>query len=292
MPRRTIGALAWAGLFLVSGCAHQPPSLNTHEQHRLLSLLPSQAILFGEQHDAPEHQQLQRQSIELLATRHQLGAVLIEMAEQGHDTRALPAHASADQVRQALAWSDSAWPWSRYGPVVMAAVRAGVPVLGANWPQARLREAMGDARLDSALPESARQRLLAHIDAGHCGLLPPAHLPTMLRAQVARDRAMAQTLASAIHSHGGPERSVLLIAGSGHVHRALGLPQHLPPELRSRVLLARSQPLDTEEVLEPDALLPGDLLWPTPALPPHDHCAELRQRFAPARPGATEPSKP
>ena len=42
-----------------------------------------------------------------------------------------------------LAWDDAGWPWAAYGPAVMAAVRAGVPVLGANRPRSRMREDMG-----------------------------------------------------------------------------------------------------------------------------------------------------
>lgn len=286
MLRRLALLLATAALALATGCGHRPTAFfSPTEQERLLALLPTDAVLLGEQHDAPEHQQLARQWIELLAERNQLAAVLIEMAEQGHDTLALAPNASPAQVRHALAWSDAGWPWARYGPVVMAAVRAGVPVIGANWPRARLREAMDDARLDGVLPEPARQRQWTHIDAGHCGLLPAAHLPAMLRAQIARDRAMADTLTATVESLGAPGRTVLLLAGSGHVHRALGVPQHLPPGLHSRVLLAHSQSNRGDHSgPEPDALQPGDLLWPTPALPPHDHCAELRERFAPVRP--------
>ena len=66
--------------------------------------------------------------------------LLVEMAEEGRDTSGLDAAASESQVRAALNWDETAWPWSAHGPVVMAAVRAGVPVAGANLPRARMRE--------------------------------------------------------------------------------------------------------------------------------------------------------
>ena len=47
---------------------------------------------------------------------------------------------------------DADWPWADYGPVVMAAVRAGVPVAGANLPRAQTRTAMQDSTLDARLP--------------------------------------------------------------------------------------------------------------------------------------------
>lgn len=279
MQRGLIPALLLVLAAALVSCqaAHKP--LNDAEQARLQQLLPADIILLGEQHDADTHQQLERQLIGWLAERQALAAVAIEMAEQGRNTRDLPPQATAQQVRAALAWSEGGWPWKRYGPVVMSAVRAGVPVLGANWPQARLREAMDDTRLDQLLDADTRQRYSELIDESHCRLLPARHLPGMTRVQIARDQAMAQTAAQA-HA---PGRTVLLIAGGGHVHRALAVPRHLPPQLQTRVLLARSQaaPRSTTSTdgLDADALQPGDLLWPTPALAPRDHCAELEALF-------------
>ena len=54
-------------------------------------------------------------------------------------------------VQQALSWNDRAWPWANYGPAIMAAVRAGVPVEDANLPRARMKEAMGNLELDTQL---------------------------------------------------------------------------------------------------------------------------------------------
>src|SRR4051812_6030333 len=86
------------------------------------------ALLLGEQHDAPEHQQLHRQVVEQLADRQLLAALVLEMAEGGRSTRGLAAEAGEAQVRAALGWNSEAWPWELYGPAVMAAVQAGVPV--------------------------------------------------------------------------------------------------------------------------------------------------------------------
>src|SRR3989344_106378 len=79
----------------------------------------------------------------------------MEMAESGHSTQALPRDATDAQAQAALQWNDAAWPWKAYGPVVMAAVAAGVPVLGGNLPRAQMRAAMGEARWDQHLPAPA-----------------------------------------------------------------------------------------------------------------------------------------
>ena len=255
---------------LLGACASAPP-LDAGEQARLAALLPADVLLLGEQHDAPAHQRLQRQTVEWLAARGQLAALTLEMAERGHDTRDLPRSASAAQVQQALAWHDAGWPWANYGPVVMAAVRAGVPVLGANLPAARLREAMQDESLDARLPPAALAEQRRRIREGHCHALPEARIAPMARVQIARDRAMAATAAGARQ----PGRTVLLIAGGGHVHRALGVPRHLSPDLKSKVLLASTDtaPEAIESRADGDGLSKGDQRWLTPPLPPRDHCA-------------------
>ena len=134
-PLLPAAALSLA-LLGAAGCA-TPAPLGAAAQARLATLLPADALLLGEQHDAPAHQQLQRQAVQWLAARGQLAALALEMAEQGRSTAGLPRDASEADVQRALAWRDAGWPWQTYRPVVMAAVRAGVPVLGANLPAAR-----------------------------------------------------------------------------------------------------------------------------------------------------------
>ena len=84
-------------------------------------------------------------------------------------------------------------------------------------------------------------------------MLPQAQLGPMARIQIARDQAMAHTVAQSAR----PGKTVLLLAGAGHVDEALGVPRHLPPTLRSR-----------------------SLLWPAEP-PKQDYCAELRRQMAP-----------
>lgn len=189
-------------------------------------------VLLGEQHDAPHQPQLQQRWVATLAERGTLAALALEMTEQGASTAALPRDATEAQVREALHWQPRAWPWERYAPAVMTAVRAGVPVLGANLPQARQRTAMQDRTLDTLLGGPALKAQQQAIRRGHCGMLPESQVGPMTRIQVARDRAMAQTLAAAAR----PGRTVLLIAGAGHVQPDVGVPVHLPPALRVRAL--------------------------------------------------------
>lgn len=267
-----------------TGCA-TPTPMGTAEQARLAALLPADVLLLGEQHDAPAHQQLQRQTVEWLAARGELAALALEMAEQGHDTRALPRNASEAEVQRALAWKNAGWPWKTYRPVVMAAVRAGVPVMGANLPTARQRDVMRDATLDARIPPTALAEQEQRMREGHCGLLPESQIRPMTRVQIARDIAMADTVRAARQ----PGRTVLLVAGNGHVHRALGVPLHLPADIKVKVLSAQSGQAPTAINIEATDTLPergsgADLLWPTPPVPPRDYCAEMRRLTPAARP--------
>ena len=267
-----MGLLAPA--ILLAACASAPPNVAT----RLDALLPADAILLGEQHDAPEHQRLERAVVEALAARGVLAAVALEMAEQGRSTQGLARDASEAQAQAALQWSEPAWPWAAYGPVVMAAVRAGVPVLGANLPRGRMRDAMADARLDRQLAGPALKAQQQQIRRGHCDLLPESQIAPMTRVQIARDQSMAATLAGAA----APGRVVLLLAGSGHVDQALGVPRHLPSDFNAKTirLLPERAPTAIKTIAKFDAV------WDTPAVPDKDHCAELARNA----PLATTPS--
>jgi uncharacterized iron-regulated protein len=208
-------------------------------------------LLLGEQHDAEAHPGLHERWVSSLAHAGRLAAVALEMADRGTSTAGLPPQAGEDQVRQALRWDAQGWPWPRYRPAVMAAVRAGVPVLGANLPHAQQRAAMQDQALDRILPGPALKAQQQAVRLGHCELLPESQITPMTRVQIARDRSMAETIAAAVV----PGKTVVLLAGAGHVEPDVGVPRHLPASLQ-----VRSLELPREDTGK-------------------DYCAELRSRM-------------
>lgn len=250
----------------LAACAHAPSPV---VESQLTMLLPADAILVGEQHDSGDHQRLHLAFVDALAGRAQLAALVLEMAERGTSTAALARNATPEQVQGALRWNAAGWPWERYAPAIMAAVRQGVPVIGANLPRDAMRQAMADPRLDTHLPPAALASQREAIRLGHCDLLPAAQLMPMVRVQLARDASMARAIVDAQ----APGKTVLLIAGGGHVLRDRGVPTYLPAALRVRTVLAVAG-LPTA-----DDALASDLVWPTPALAAVDYCAGLAQRF-------------
>lgn len=291
MASRQISAAGLLALTLaMSACAPGLPmgaaaAAPDHTSAVLDGLLPAQVLLLGEQHDAPEHQQRQREVLDALIAQRQAAALVIEMAEQGGDTRQLPTHASEADARQALGWSASeaaGWDWAVYGSLVMRAVRAGVPVWGGNLPRAQLRHTMQDATLDNRLTAPALQTQQNQIREGHCQLLPESQIGPMTRVQIARDRALASTAEGAMRTG----QTVLLVAGNQHVRRDLGVPVHLSTQLKARVVLMQSgdnsTTAGTGTATRTDASadqLVADQVWQTAAMPAQDHCAEFKAQM-------------
>lgn len=262
------------GLALLAGCASQAPlnsaSANAELDRSTMSLAEApDVLLLGEQHDAAAHQAWQQATVAHWAARRQLAAVVLEMADAGHSTQGLASDASEAQVQQALAWNDKGWPWRHYGPAVMTAVQAGVPVLGGNLPRAQMLDVMQQTRWDSHLPAAAWQRQLDAIAEGHCGLLPDTQLAPMARIQLAKDDSMAQAATSQLQ----PGKTVLLIAGRGHVLRSIGIPTWLPAGTRSVVAIGQAGSQAQADAAD------RDWVHSTPALPAQDHCAALREKW-------------
>ncbi len=263
---RSVPGLLLAAI-VASGCITVPPGT----AERINALPAADVILLGEQHDAPEHQRIHHDVVQALAAQGRLAAVAIEMAEQGTSTADLRRTGDEELVRSTLRWNEAAWPWRAYGPAIMAAVRAGVPVAGANLPRSAMRAAMADTGLDGKLPAPALKAQKEAIRLGHCGLLPETQIGAMTRIQVARDIAMAQTVDAALV----PGKTVVLIAGSAHVDRALGVPQHLQAGVKAHaVRLVAAAPGAVP--------VPGgsfDDVWPTAPVEAKDYCAGLQQQM-------------
>jgi uncharacterized iron-regulated protein len=270
--RLLLGALGWA-----TGLAQASDEWTA----RLDALLPARALLLGEQHDASEHQRIARALVQTLAGRSVLAAVVLEMLPAGSSSGQLPRDSTEAAVQRALGWNEGGWPWAAYGPVVMAAVRAGVPVLGGNLPTQQMRAQMARIELDSRLaaPALAEQQQLMR--EGHCGLLPESQIAPMARIQIARDLSLAATLEAAVRQ-AGPQQLVLMLSGSVHADKRLGVPAHLPPDLavRSVRLLAGGQDGQGGQ-----GAGQFDAHWPTAPAPPTDHCAALREHFRQRPPG-------
>ena len=209
------------------------------------------------------------------------GPPQVSLTPSGGGSASRPWGHSEPSVRRALHWNDDGWPWTLYAGPVMAAVRAGIPVVGVNLPDAEMMRAYRDPTWDASVPEAVRRSVIDDVRDSHCGLLPAAQLPAMARIQFARDATMAAGCVALLQ----PGRTVVLLTGSFHADKAVGIALHLvapdpgahgarPPGVFSLLL----QGVDADTAPRPPSGF--DAVWFTPSTPPVDHCAELRKSLA------------
>jgi uncharacterized iron-regulated protein len=271
LPSAILFAWILASSAWLTGCTATPNGTETDVpvSVRLVQLGHSEVLILGEQHDAASHHRIHLHAVEALAQAGELAALVLEMADAGQSTRQLPVQATDAAIQQALGWRESAWPWAAYGPAIRAAVAAGVPVLGGNLPNrdnaATMREPAWDLRIPSTALTGQRQA----VRDGHCNLLPAGQIGPMARIQIARDATLAATIAPLVRSG----KTVLVLTGSAHAHRQLGIPLHLPTGLRLKTVRLAA------DGARPDDAAGFDAVWPTAAAPAKDHCAELQRQL-------------
>jgi uncharacterized iron-regulated protein len=236
---------------------------------QVLTLPASPVVLLGEQHDASEHQALTKLNLALLVRSQQLAALALEMVDEGFSTHDISPQADEATVRNALKWNEAGWPWQRYGSIVMLAVRAGVPVVGANLPRAEMSGVMKDSQWDSKVPEAVLKETRESMIASHCGLLPEAQAPGMARIQIARNDRMAQTVSRLIQRN----KTVVLLSGAEHVKKDRGVPLMMTADAsaKAQVIWMHAGPLLSEDPAV------ADLVWQTPPVPFKDYCADLKR---------------
>ena len=167
-----------------------------------------------------------------------------------------------------------------YEPIVEVALRTKLPLIPANPSSAAtstLRRG-GVAALDPAevtrlgldrpLPDDVRERLATQIRDGHCGQLPVRAIEPFIVVQRARDGHMAAALREA--GGGG----AVLIAGTGHVRRDMGVPRLLPEGETASVAFIEVRPGMTGP-----PVIPVDYVWITPRMDDHDPCERFRKEL-------------
>ena len=250
-------------------------------QEQLINAVAAQRFfVLGEQDNNDPQQWLSGWFVEQLAARGQLAVLALGMLEGVGERVQLPRNASAAQVRDALQWQQRTigYPFERYERVVMAAVRAGVPLVPANLQRANLPFVQNDPTLDGAVNPNARNIIMRHIIDTSCGLLNSSNAPqltALTRVEIAQDRAMAQAMRQNLQ----PNKTVMLLASQMHADRGIGVPQHLGnPSLLTVIM----------DEVRSDGGPPNqnaDVIWVTQASAPVNRCAG-------ARDGMIKPGRP
>ena len=272
------------------------------------SLAGGEILLLGEKHDNPDHHALRLALLEQVHRQRRVSLIAMEMLTEAQQARVdalqIDAGLTSDGralagLRDQLEWDDG-WHWEFYAPLLEFALKASdLELRSANIDRDTLSAVYRgelppsvSAALVGALTGVQRDSLAEDIDTSHCGLLPDSQFESMVRVQQVRDHTMAQALlvdgrasrnaenASATASDG----LRVLVAGNYHVRRDLGVPNYLPPGLRSEtdgvitvafleVVEGRLDPADYQQQLS--GLPAWDYIWFTPALTDEDYCERM-----------------
>jgi uncharacterized iron-regulated protein len=192
-----------------------------------------QYVLLGEVHDNEIGHQQRYAWLEKKVTQGWRPAIAMEQFDrerQGDIERARKEHPdNIDYLIKTV--GDDRWDWPFYKPVIALAYRYDLPILAANLSRKEAGELFKKGRVDlqgaegvnlnDPLPAKLIEQQRTAVQVGHCGQLPVAMEEKMARAQIARDRVMAETMRPY------QDRGVVLLAGNGHVRRDIGVPQWL-----------------------------------------------------------------
>jgi uncharacterized iron-regulated protein len=235
-----LGCITLPGL---GACAVAPPPSQPWETR----LQGDTVALLGEVHDNAEHHRVRTAVLRRAFDSGWRPAVVMEQFDI--DRQADIERSRSERPRDAShlivrAGATRGWDWANYEPLIQLVLQFDLPLLAGNLPRAtaarfareshaavlgaeRTRELQLD-RMPDATWQAAQER---QIDVGHCGALPRSALAGMARAQIARDAVMARFLIE--HA----PRGAVLLAGTGHVRRDIGVPRWLTA-LRAQTVLA------------------------------------------------------
>ncbi|MEM7025044.1 MAG: ChaN family lipoprotein [Pseudomonadota bacterium] len=235
-------------------------------------------VLIGERRDNREHHRLQARLVAALQIDGALPrAVAFEMipaSRQLEIVEYLDSGGDAAGLGAAADWDASGWPdWAWYQPIAEFTLARDGQIVAADLSRSEKRAAFVQGErafrapfvsrtgLGEAWPPPMMVALQDELRAAHCGRPPGQVVIGMMRVQRARDAMMADRLAATAGRGGG-----VLIAGNGHVRNDRGVPWYLD-RLRPG---ARSLSIGLLEVhddmLKPEADVPYDYVWFTPAM--------------------------
>ncbi|MBF0463085.1 MAG: ChaN family lipoprotein [Magnetococcales bacterium] len=276
----------------------------------LEKMQPAQVIYLGEQHDNPYHHQLQRAILAKLLAQGKRPAIGFEFFSRDQTgwlmqfTVGKPSPFALPQpddpgeaLRKKLGWEKRP-DWANYFPLLELAREYHLPVFGADLPDGlRVRLTRSGLEGLSAIEraewsstgfsqESYRQLMLQKLSHAHCGMAPESLLERQYVTWLARNDAMAHSIALIVTER--PDEPVLMILGAGHVAHDMGVYERvafLQPGIRQFNLGFKgtdaTDPTPArflESVQMGETLFPPEhpFVWLTPAAPSDaDPCAKL-----------------
>jgi uncharacterized iron-regulated protein len=254
-------------------------------------MIGHRVVLLGETHDNPIQHALRAAALRMIVAEGARPAIAFEQfdrdRQQDIDRARRERPHDADYLI-AQAGGDPGWDWQFYRPFIELALQYDLPIVATNlsrknamqvalhgWSAVLNSASVHALRLDE-LPADLWREQRAAVASGHCDLLPPSDVEPLARAQIARDIVMAMAIEPSI------ERSVVLLAGNGHVRRDIGVPHWLPAAARREarsIGMLEQHPSSNAHVRRP-----FDVYIVTKAAQRADPCIDLAKRLGRSAP--------
>ncbi|PWE34103.1 hypothetical protein DDZ14_02810 [Maritimibacter sp. 55A14] len=238
-------------------------------------------ILIGERHGRAAHQGREAFVIGALAEAGRYPTIAFEMLSEAQDSivsgyrRDNPEYALGLAVP--LKWYDSNWPaWSFYQPVFDVAFATKAEIVGADLNEVEQNAVATREISEAELTSPSLAYYEAQMSKAHCNLIEPERARELARIQMARDAHMAEILKAKKHHRDG----IVLVVGSAHVRKNVGIPKHLPTQDTVVIALKESaQSLQTFEAA-PQQVITGpltdfDYIWFTPEIDETSLCDRI-----------------
>ena len=229
----------------------------------------NRVVLIGEEHTGDEFHTVQLRVLELLHAANAELAVGLEMFPVDHQAvldawigGGLDEQAFIDTADWYRVWG---YHWGYYREIFLFAREHAIPMIALREP---VDENAGSAAEELPVaPESEDHMALVQAffetDSPVHGGLSPEQLDALVAAQSARDAAMASQVTTALREH--PSRTLVVLAGTGHVLYELGIVRQLPEsDRRTAVSILPVEVEDAETIVRASV---GDYVWGIPELP-------------------------
>lgn len=217
-----------------------------HDIETLIDAIADRRVVFvGESHDRYEDHLSQLQVVQGLKRRGKDLAIGMEIFQQPYQA-ALDAFVAgeideAEMLRRTQYFDRWRYDYRLYRPILRYAREQRIPVIALNIEEEVTRR-VGEVGIDG-LSAKERERVPAEIDRGDAAYrerikavfdLHPAmqkqSFDRFLEVQLVWDEGMAERAARYLSEH--PEKTLVVLAGSGHVERGQGIPTRVARRAR------------------------------------------------------------
>jgi uncharacterized iron-regulated protein len=199
-------------------------------------------VLLGEEHTAMDQKNLQARLVEGMAATERDIVLAMEFFQRGDDAvlkQWVQGEIDERELLDATGWYDrGGYRWEYYRPVMEVARAHGMTVVGANVPR-EIPRTVNRSGLDGlsedqraeigvvATDGSPQHRyLISRYFGDTVAMLPPGWFDNMYAAQCLWDVVMARSVLGEV----APNKTVVLVVGSGHIAYDLGIPRRLDEE--------------------------------------------------------------